>query len=142
MILKHASSLDLRMSQALLQSLTTITGLRACSVAKLCLTLVTPWTAACQALLSMRFSRQESRSGLPCPPPRYLPDPGIAPPSPASSALQAESLSAEPLGKATVIGLIPHLSVVAFLPLSLFPTPILMYLVCSIKLSLCLRVYF
>ena len=30
----------------------------------------TPWTVACQALLSMGFSRQEYWSGLPCPPPR------------------------------------------------------------------------
>ena len=30
---------------------------------------VTPWTAACQASLLMRFSRQEYWSGLPCPPP-------------------------------------------------------------------------
>ena len=33
-------------------------------VAKLCPTLVTPWTVACQALLSMGFSRQEYWSGL------------------------------------------------------------------------------
>ena len=38
---------------------------------------VTPWTVAHQAPLSMRFSRQESWSGLPCPPPGDLPDPGI-----------------------------------------------------------------
>ena len=31
-----------------------------------------PWTAACQAPLSMGFSRQEYRSGLPFPPPRDL----------------------------------------------------------------------
>ena len=36
-------------------------------VAKSCPTLATPWTVACQALLSMRFSRQEYWSGLPCP---------------------------------------------------------------------------
>ena len=30
---------------------------------------VTPWTVACQAPLSMGFSRQEYWSGLPCPPP-------------------------------------------------------------------------
>ena len=30
-----------------------------------------------QAPLSMGFSRQEHRSGLPFPPPRDLPDPGI-----------------------------------------------------------------
>ena len=32
---------------------------------------------ACQAALSMAFSRQEYWSGLPCPPPGDLPDPGI-----------------------------------------------------------------
>ena len=32
----------------------------------------TPWTVACQASLSMGFSRQEHWSGLPCPPPRYV----------------------------------------------------------------------
>ena len=34
-------------------------------------------TLARQAHLSMGFSRQEYRSGLPCPPPGDLPDPGI-----------------------------------------------------------------
>ena len=37
----------------------------------------TPYTVACQAPLSMEFSRQEYCSGLPCPPPGNLPDPGI-----------------------------------------------------------------
>ena len=47
------------------------------------------WTVACQAPLSMGFSRQEYCSGLPCPPPRDLPNPGIKPAvSPPSSALQ------------------------------------------------------
>ena len=36
----------------------------------------TPWTVARQAPLSMGFSRQEYWSGLPCPPPGDLPDPG------------------------------------------------------------------
>ena len=35
------------------------------------------WTVACQAPLSMGFSRPEYQSGLPCPPPGDLPDPGI-----------------------------------------------------------------
>ena len=39
----------------------------------------TLWTVACQAPLSMRFSRQEYWSGLPCAPPEDLPDPGIKP---------------------------------------------------------------
>ena len=37
----------------------------------------TPWTIACQALLSMGFSRQEYWSSLPFSPPVDLPDPGI-----------------------------------------------------------------
>ena len=44
---------------------------------------VTPWTVACQAALSMEFSREEYWSGLPFPSPRDLPDPGIKPGSPA-----------------------------------------------------------
>ena len=39
----------------------------------------TLWTLACQASLSMVFSRQEYWSGLSCPPPGDLPDPGIKP---------------------------------------------------------------
>ena len=40
---------------------------------------VTLWTMARRALLSEGFSRQDHWSGLPCPPPRDLPDPGIKP---------------------------------------------------------------
>ena len=57
-----------------------------------CQTLATPWTAACQASLSMGFSRQEYWSGLPFPSPGDLPDPGIEPRCPA---LQAGLLSTE-----------------------------------------------
>ena len=49
-------------------------------VAKSCLscpTLGTPWTVACQAPLSMGFSRQEYWSGLPIPSPGDLLDSGI-----------------------------------------------------------------
>ena len=38
---------------------------------------VTLWTVACQDPLSIGFSRQDYWSGLPCPPPGDLPDPGI-----------------------------------------------------------------
>ena len=55
-----------------------------------------PWTIACQAPLSIGFSRQEYWNGLPCPPPGDFPNPGI---KPRSSALQADYLSSEPLGK-------------------------------------------
>ena len=65
-------------------------------VAKLCPTLVTSWTVACQAPLSMGFSRQEYWSGLPFPSPGDLPDPGI---EPRSLALQADSLPTELQGK-------------------------------------------
>ena len=46
-----------------------------------------PWTIVCQAPLSMRFSRQEYWSGLPCPCLGDLLDPGIEPASRASPAL-------------------------------------------------------
>ena len=71
-----------------------------CLVTQSCLTLKTPWTAACQAPLSMGFSRQEYWSVLPFPSPRDLPDPEMEPGSPA---LQAESLPTELQGKP-----IPH----------------------------------
>ena len=44
---------------------------------------VTLCTIACQALLSMEFSRQEYWSGLPLPSPGDLPDPEIEAGSPA-----------------------------------------------------------
>ena len=40
---------------------------------------VTLWTVACQAALSLGFSRQEYLSGLPFPLPEDLPHPGIEP---------------------------------------------------------------
>ena len=56
---------------------------------------VTPWTVACQAPLSMEFSRQEYWNGLPFPSPGDLLDPGIKPRFPI---LQADSLLSEPSG--------------------------------------------
>ena len=55
-------------------------------------TLCDPMPVACQAPLSMGFSKQEYWSGLPCPPPGGLPNPGIETASPATPALQAGSL--------------------------------------------------
>ena len=46
----------------------------------------TPWTVACQAPLSMGFSRQEYWCGLPLPSPGDLPHPGIEPASHVSPA--------------------------------------------------------
>ena len=40
----------------------------------------------------MGFFRQEYWSGLPCPPPGDLPDPGIKPESPESTELEVDSL--------------------------------------------------
>ena len=54
---------------------------------QLCPTFATPWTVAHQTPLSMGFSRQEYWSGLPCPPPGDLPNPGIEPMSLMSPAL-------------------------------------------------------
>ena len=48
-----------------------------CSVTQSCHDSAAPWTAACQAPLSMGFSRQEYWSGLPCPSPGDLPNPGF-----------------------------------------------------------------
>ena len=48
---------------------------------------VTLWTVARQAPLSVGFPRQGCWSGLSCPPPGDLPDPGVEPASLASPAL-------------------------------------------------------
>ena len=58
-----------------------------------------PWTVACQPPLSREFSRQEYWSGLLCPPPRDLPDPGIKPSYPASPASAGRFFTTEPPGK-------------------------------------------
>ena len=56
----------------------------------------TPWTIACQAPLSMEFSRQEYWSGLPFPPPQDLPNLETEPVFPA---LANGFFTTEPLGK-------------------------------------------
>ena len=56
----------------------------------------TPWTIACQAPLSMEFSRWDYWGELPFPSPEDLPNPGIKPGSPT---LQADSLLSEAAGK-------------------------------------------
>ena len=58
------------------------------------LTLWDPMDCSCQASLSMGFSRQDYWSGLPCPPPGDLPEPGIEALSPA---FQANSSLSKPL---------------------------------------------
>ena len=58
-----------------------------------------PWTIACQAPLTMGFSSQKYRSGLPLPSPGDLPDPGIELVSPA---LVGRFFTTEPPGKPSV----------------------------------------
>ena len=70
-------------------------------VSRVCLC-VTTWTGACQAPQSMGFPRSEYWSGLSCPPPEDLPDPGIKPGYPA---LQADSVLSEPPGKSFIFPL-------------------------------------
>ena len=60
---------------------------------------VTPRTVACQALLSMEFSRQEYWSGLPFPSPGNIPGPGFEFTSLASPTLAGGSFTTVPLGK-------------------------------------------
>ena len=62
---------------------------------------MTPWIVACQALLSMEFSRQEYCIGLPFPSSRDLPNPGIKHASSVSPKLAGGFFTAEPPGKST-----------------------------------------
>ena len=64
---------------------------------QLCMTL---WTIAHQAPLSTGFSRQEYWSGLPCPPPGGLPNPGIEPLFLVSAALAGGFFTASATYKA------------------------------------------
>ena len=59
----------------------------------------TPWTVACQASLSMEFSRQEYWSGLPFPSPGDLPGPGVEPTFLAPCALTGRFSTSESPGK-------------------------------------------
>ena len=89
-------------------------------VTKSCLTLATPWTVACQAPLSMGFSRQEYWTGLPFPSPGDLPDPGIEPRSPA---LQADSLPYELWGTESPLPSFHFLHFCVFEPVLPYATP-------------------
>ena len=60
---------------------------------------VTPWTAAHQAPLSMRSSRQETWSGAPFSFPGDLPESGVEPAFPASPALAGRFCVTESPGK-------------------------------------------
>ena len=60
----------------------------------------TPWTVACQAALSVEFSRQGYWSGLPFPSQGHLPDLGI---KPTFHALGGGFFTTEPPGKPRII---------------------------------------
>ena len=62
----------------------------------------TLWTIAHQTPLSMVPPRQEYWSGLPCPPPGDLSNPGIEPVSPTSPASAGRFFTIEPPGKPLV----------------------------------------
>ena len=66
----------------------------------------TPWAIARQVPLSMGFSRQEYRSGLPCPPPGDLPDPGIKFKSLISPVLAGGSFTTSVTWEALILA--PH----------------------------------
>ena len=59
----------------------------------LCCSVVTPWTIARQAPLSVELAQQEYWSGLPFPPPGELSHPGTESTSPTASVLAARFFS-------------------------------------------------
>ena len=76
-------------------------------------TLVTPWTVARQAPLSMEFSRQEFWSGLPFPTPGGLLEPGIKSSSLMSPALAGRFFTTVPPGCKSPVQI---LSLIGFMP--------------------------
>ena len=66
-----------------------------------CIWLCNPWTVALQAPLTMAFSRQAYWSGLLCPPPGNLPDPGIELVVLMAPALAGRFFTTEPPGEPT-----------------------------------------
>ena len=72
--------------------------------------LVTPWTVACQAPLSMGFSRQEYWSEFPFPSPGDLPDSGIKPMTLRSPMLAGGFFTTEPPGKPEVHIILPQMA--------------------------------
>ena len=89
MRIPQRAATEVHTSPALFQSL--------CSVTQLCPTLCDPMDCSPPgSFCPWGFSRQEYWSGLPCPPPGDLPNPGIEPRSPA---FQADSLPSESPGR-------------------------------------------
>ena len=66
---------------------------------------VTPWAVACQAPLSMEFSRQEYWSMVPFPPPGDLADPGIKQASLKTPALAGRFFTSRATWEAHIISM-------------------------------------
>ena len=83
-------------------------------------------TVAHQAPLSMGLSREEHWSGLPCPPPGDLPDPGIEPVSLAFPALESRffhtNTSREAHSKSLLVIYFIYISEYMLIPISEFVT--------------------
>ena len=67
----------------------------------------TLWIIAHQAPLFMGLSKQEYWSGLPCPPPENLPDPGIEPAFLTSPTLSGRFFTTSPPGKPMRVAVTP-----------------------------------
>ena len=77
------------------------------------------WTVALQVPLSMGFSRQEYWSGLPCSPPRDLPNPEIKPVSLTSPALAGGFFTTSAIWKAPcMLMVLPDFWLAFILPLA------------------------
>ena len=91
-------------------------------LAQLWLSLWTPWSVACQAPLSMEFSRQEYWTGLPFSPPGDLPDPAMATASSVTPALAGRFFTTAPPGKPHLIPII-NLIIIIILAVHTIPYP-------------------
>ena len=80
--MSNIDSIYLQSAQFVIKHFPTLKSFTGCLVAS-----VVSDSVIHQASPTMGFSRQEYYSGLPCPPPRDLPDPGIKPTSLMSLAL-------------------------------------------------------
>ena len=87
------------------------TRVHACLLSFSCIQLfATIWTLAHQASLSVRFSREEYWSGLPCPPPGNLPYPGTESASLISPALTGKFLTTSATWEAPRTRVVPRYS--------------------------------
>jgi len=74
---------------------------------------VTPWTVAHQAPLSMGFSSQEYRSGLPCHPPGTLPSSGLKLSSPVLPALAGRFFTTASPGKPNIVNMLCYIKCIS-----------------------------